>query len=119
MQLKMAYVCKFSIKQPISCNTSLDQDQTAPRREVRKKALNQESMKSSTTVPRLTGDTIWQSDKITRKLHIQESQDVSPFPAGGSKGCKEQTRQYNKDKRETLKTKNLECLDMFNSTSHP
>ena len=33
-------------------------------------------------VPHLTRDTIWESDKNTRKHHSQESQGVSPFPAG-------------------------------------
>ena len=29
----------------------------------------------------LTQDTIWESDNNTRKHNVQESQDVSPFPA--------------------------------------
>ena len=29
-----------------------------------------------------TQDTTWESDKNTRKHHIQGSQEVSPFPAG-------------------------------------
>ena len=29
--------------------------------------------------------TIWESDQNTRKDHTQESQDVSPFPAGDHK----------------------------------
>ena len=33
-------------------------------------------------VPHLTKDTTWESDKNTKKYHIQESQEVSPFPAG-------------------------------------
>ena len=33
-------------------------------------------------LPRLTQDTVWKTDKNTRKHHIQESQEVSPFPAG-------------------------------------
>ena len=36
-------------------------------------------------VTHLTQDTIWESDKHTRKHHIQESQEVSPFPTGGHK----------------------------------
>ena len=32
-------------------------------------------------VPHLTQDTTWKSDKNTRKHHIQEGQEVSPFPA--------------------------------------
>ena len=30
----------------------------------------------------LTQDTTWESDKNTRKHHIQESQEVSPFTTG-------------------------------------
>ena len=39
----------------------------------------------------LTQDTIWESDKNIRKHNIQESQQVSFFPA-----CKDQTRQYDR-----------------------
>ena len=35
-------------------------------------------------VPHLTQDTTWQGDKTTIKHHIQESQEVSPYPAGES-----------------------------------
>ena len=38
-------------------------------------------------VPYLTQDTIWESDKNTRKHHILESQKVSPFPAGDHKAA--------------------------------
>ena len=61
---------------------------------------DQQSIQSSTR--HLTRDTKWESDKNTRKHHSQESQEVSSFPAGD---CKEQTRQYNKDKHETQITK--------------
>ena len=37
--------------------------------------------------PRLTQDTICVCDKYTIKHHIQESQDVSPFPAGDHKAA--------------------------------
>ena len=30
----------------------------------------------------LTQDTTWESDKNTRKHHVQESQEVNPFPVG-------------------------------------
>ena len=33
-------------------------------------------------VPQLTQDTVKESDKNTKKYHIQESQEVSPFPTG-------------------------------------
>ena len=32
-------------------------------------------------VPHLTRDTIWESDKTSRKHHTQENQEVSSFPA--------------------------------------
>ena len=50
-------------------------------------------------VPHLTRDTIWENDKKTRKLHKQESQEVSHFPAGDHKAAR--NRQDIKDKRET------------------
>ena len=57
-------------------------------------------MQSSTTpVPR---HHVGKSDRIKRKHCTQESQEVSPFL-----GCKEQTRKYNKDKRETKITKKI------------
>ena len=33
-------------------------------------------------VPHLAQDTTWESDKTTIKHHIQDSQEVIPFPAG-------------------------------------
>ena len=38
--------------------------------------------------PHPTQDTIWESDKNTRRHHIHESQEVSPFPAGDHKAAK-------------------------------
>ena len=38
-------------------------------------------------VPHRTQDTTWQSDKNTRKHHIQKCQEVSPFPAGNHKAA--------------------------------
>ena len=35
--------------------------------------------------PYLTWNTIWESDRNTRKHNTQESQEVSPFPAGDHK----------------------------------
>ena len=37
--------------------------------------------------PHLTQDPTWESDKNTIKHHMQESQDVSPFPAGDHKAA--------------------------------
>ena len=39
-------------------------------------------------IPHLTQDTIWESDKNTRKHHIQENQEVNPFPAGDHKAAR-------------------------------
>ena len=39
-------------------------------------------------MPHLTQDTIWESDINTRKHHIQESQEVSPCPAGDHKAAR-------------------------------
>ena len=36
-------------------------------------------------VPHLIQDITWESDKTTRKHHIQESQEVSPFQVDGHK----------------------------------
>ena len=36
-------------------------------------------------VTHLTQDTLWKSDKSTRKLYIQKRLEVSPFPAGDVK----------------------------------
>ena len=36
----------------------------------------------------LTQETIWECDKNTRKHHIQESQEVCPFPAGDHKALR-------------------------------
>ena len=38
-------------------------------------------------IPHLTEDTIWESEKITRQHHIQESQEVNLFPAGDHKAA--------------------------------
>ena len=64
-------------------------------------------------VPFLTRNTIWVSDKKQKKTQqkkesIQSSTTPDPgyrieklFPSRWSQGCKEQTRQHNKDKHET------------------
>ena len=39
-------------------------------------------------IPHLTKDIIRESGKNTRKHHIQESQEVSPFQAGDQKGAR-------------------------------
>ena len=53
-----------------------------------------ETMNRYNQVQHLTQDTTWESDKNTRKHHIQESLEVSPFLAGDH-----QTRKH--DKHET------------------
>ena len=49
---------------------------------VRKKA---KIRNQNNQAPHLTQETTWESDKNTIKHHIQESQEVSPFPAGDHK----------------------------------
>ena len=56
--------------------------------------------------PLLTRNTIWESDKNTRKHHTQESQEVSPFPAGAHKAARDkhtkpQPSHHNKETHET------------------
>ena len=46
---------------------------------------DEESIQSSNT--HMNQDNTWESDKNTRKHHIQESEEVSPFPAGGHKAA--------------------------------
>ena len=55
-------------------------------------------------IPHLTQDTIWESDKNTRKHHLQKNQEGQPFPSS-QQGCKEQTRQH--DRHETQITKSI------------
>ena len=55
-------------------------------------------------VPYLTKDAIWESGKNTRKRHIQESQEVSPFPAGDHKAARNR-QDCMTDKHETQTTK--------------
>ena len=50
----------------------------------------------SIRVPHLTQDTTWESNKYKiKKRHIQESQEVSPFPEGDHKAAmnRQETRQ--------------------------
>ena len=72
-------------------------------------------------VPHLTQGTIWESYQKPRKHHTQESQEVSPFPAGDHKAAR--------DRKDNIIKKNVkrihkgtvskiflqECLYMFNS----
>ena len=51
--------------------------------------------------PQLTQDTLWESDKIIRKCHIQKCLEVSPFPASDHKAARHRQGnmdQYVKDK---------------------
>ena len=49
------------------------------------KGRKQRSGIDTKKVPHLTHDNVWESDKNTRKLHIQESQEVSPLTTGDHK----------------------------------
>ena len=52
-------------------------------------------------VPHITQATTRESDKITRKRHKQESQEVSPFPAGDQKAAMK--RQESRTSTKTIK----------------
>ena len=57
---------------------------------LRRKESNQTKAKirnQYNQVPHLTWDTIWESDKNSRKHHTQENQEVSPFPEGDHKAA--------------------------------
>ena len=56
-------------------------------------------------ISHLTQDTIWESDKNTRKHLIQESQEVSPFPASDHKVAKKSRHDNMMNTHETQKTK--------------
>ena len=53
----------------------------------------------NTLVSHLTQNTIWESDKNTRKNHIKEIQEATPFPAGDHKAAR--NRQYSMTKTNT------------------
>ena len=58
-------------------------------------------------VSHLTRYATWESDSNTRKYHIQERQEVSPFPAGDHKAAR--NRQYSNNGPQREKT----CLRGF------
>ena len=60
-------------------------EEESPEHKVRKKAKIRNPYNQ---IPNLTQDTIWESDKNTRKHHMHESQVVSPFPAGDHKAAR-------------------------------
>ena len=83
-------------------------------------------------VPHLTQETIWVSDKNTRKRHTQESQEISPFPACDHKAARNRQnsiiKTYVKHKqRRRIHKRNtalersvkqlLEGLNMFNGAN--
>ena len=62
--------------------------------------------------PHLTHDTTWESNKNTIKHHTQESQEVSPFPAGDRKAT------TNRQKiRQTQNTNNRNDRTIFHNIS--
>ena len=88
---------------------------------------DQESIQSSTTCD---PDTICESDKNTRKHHIQESKEVSHFPVDDSKAARNRQDSITKtnmkinNKKDPQKkyllgtvSKTLEDLNMFNGTN--
>ena len=67
-------------------------DKTAIIIKVSKKAKIE---KRCNQVPHLTQDTTLESDKSTSKHHIQESQEVSPLPAGDNKAAMNSHNKFN------------------------
>ena len=51
----------------------------------------------------LTQDNIWESDKITRKHHIQENQEVSPSPVGDHNATRNRQGSMTKTKHKQQK----------------
>ena len=74
---------------------------------VRKKAIIRNRYNQ---VPHLTQDTISTSDKNTRKHHIQESQEVSPFRAGDHKAA--MSRQDSMSKTNTKLNLNAGAIEL-------
>ena len=48
----------------------------------------------------MTRDTLWESDKNIRKHHTQESQDISPFPAGDYEAARNRQDSITKKNKE-------------------
>ena len=69
------------------------------KKKVRKKAKIRNPYNQ---VPHLTQNTLWESDKSTRKLHIQKRLEVSPFPAGDHKAAR---HRQDRSKTNTIKKK--------------
>ena len=51
------------------------------------------------TIKYLTQDTVWESDKNTRKHHTQESKEVNLFPAGDHKAARNRQDSMPKTKK--------------------
>ena len=64
----------------------------------------------------MTKDTPWKSNKNTRKCHIQESQEVSSFPAGDHKAAR--NRQDSMAKTNT-NNKKIWIPDNLLNSAHP
>ena len=76
---------------------------TVQQNKIRKQA---KIRKRFNQIPHLALDTILESDKNIRKRHIQESQEVIPFPTGDHKAAR--NRQYSiTNKHETHITKRI------------
>ena len=71
------------------------------RFESKEECKEQESIRSNA---HMTRDTTCESDKHTRKRHIQETQEISPFPASDNKAARN-GQDMMIDKHETQITK--------------
>ena len=69
-------------------------------------------------VPHLTRDTIWESDKNTRKCHKQESQEVSHFTAGDHKTARNRQDSIKKTSMNINDKKRIGSMRMFGIHYH-
>ena len=83
-----------------ACWVELESNKVRPKAKIRN-PFNQ--------IPHLTQDTIWESVTNTRKHHIQERQEVSPFPAGDHKAAsnKHDSLTQNTNNKNALITRNI------------
>ena len=68
--------------------------------------------------PNLVQDITWESDKNTIKHHIQESQEISPFPVGDHKAAmKSQENTLNTIHKYQKRSTKKHCLETVSKTT--
>ena len=82
--------------------------------------VNQKAMirKQYNQVAHLARDTIWESDKNTRKNNPRYREEISPFPAGDHKAARNRQDNITKTNIKSMEwlVKILEGLNMLNGT---